>query len=150
MDIKILEILENEGRITHEEMAKRLNISRPAIHQRVSKLEQSGVIKGYKTVIEWSKAGQALRALIFINVRTSDFNSLMNEIVNIKIEGLDIEECFRITGQWCIMLRIRTIEAKQITCLHDEILKKQGVTETFTMLILSEMSKGQINTGRKD
>lgn len=141
MDIKILEILENEGRITHEEIAKRLNISRPAIHQRVSKLEKSGVIKCYKTDIEWSKAGQVLRALIFISVRTSDFNSLMKEIVNIKIEGLAIEECFRVTGQWCIMLRIRTAETKQITYLHDEILKKQGVTETITMLILSEMNK---------
>jgi len=138
IDIKILRVLEKEGRITHEEISKRLNLSRPAIYQRVTKLEQTGVIKGYKTDIEWSKAGQPLRALVFISVKTSDFNSLMDEIVSLDIKGLDIEECLRITGQWCIMLRIRAEETAQITLLHDEVLKIQGVTETFTMLILSE------------
>jgi len=138
IDIKILKILEKEGRITHEEISKRLNLSRPAIYQRVTKLEQSGIIKGYKTDIEWSKAGQPLRALVFINVKTSDFNKLMDEIVSVSIRGLDMEECLRITGQWCIMLRIRAEETAQITQLHDEILKIQGVVETFTMLILSE------------
>jgi len=138
IDIRILRILEKEGRITHEELSKRLNLSRPAIHQRVVKLEQAGVIKGYRTDIEWSKAGQPLRALVFINVKTSDFNGLMDEIVNIKVKGLDIEECLRITGQWCVMLRIRAEETSQITLLHDEVLKIQGVIETFTMLILSE------------
>jgi Lrp/AsnC family leucine-responsive transcriptional regulator len=141
MDIKILELLENNGRMSHEEISKRLNISRPAIHQRVSKLEQSGIIKGYRTEINWIKAGQGIRAIVSINVRTSDFNKMMNQVINIKIEGLTIEKCYRITGQWCIMLKIRAGLTDQITLLHDELLKIEGMLDTFTTLILSEVNK---------
>ncbi|MDF2675102.1 MAG: transcriptional regulator [Clostridiales bacterium] len=143
MDMRILELLENNGRISHEEIGKRLNLSRPAIHQRVSKLEQNEIIKGYSTEINWSKAGQVIRAFVFMNVRTSDFNNIMEQVINLKIEGLTIEKCYRITGQWCIMLKIRASLTDQITSLHDELLKIEGMLETFTMLILSEANKNQ-------
>jgi len=141
IDIKILELLENNGRLSHEEIGKRLNMSRPAIHQRVSKLEQNNTIKSYNTEINWSKAGQGISAFIFINVRTSDFNGIMEQVINLKIEGLTIEKCYRITGQWCIMLKIRASLTEQITLLHDELLKINGMLDTFTMLILSEANK---------
>ncbi|MGE5630922.1 MAG: Lrp/AsnC family transcriptional regulator [Caulobacteraceae bacterium] len=143
IDIKILELLELSGRISHEEISKRLNMSRPAIHQRISKLEQAGVIKGYDTIIDWSKAGQGIRAIVLIKVKTSNFDKLMEQVNNLKIKGLTIEKCYRITGQWCIMLQIRASVTDQITQLHDEMLKIEGMLETFTMLILSEKNKPQ-------
>lgn len=143
MDIKILKLLESNGRMSHEEMSKRLNISRPAIHQRVSKLEQNNIIKGYSAEINWSKAGQVIRAFVFMNVRTQDFNAIMEQVINIKIEGLTIEKCYRITGQWCIMIKMRAVLTEQITLLHDELLKIDGMLDTFTMLILSETNKNQ-------
>lgn len=139
--MKILNILENNGRISHEEISKRLNISRPAIYQRVSKLEKSEIITGYKTIIDWSKTGQVIRAIIFINVRTLDFNKIMEQVTSINIDGLTIEKCYRITGQWCLMLKIRACLTDQITFLHDELLKLEGMLDTFTMLILSETKK---------
>lgn len=143
MDIKILKLLESNGRMSHEEMSKRLNISRPAIHQRVSKLEQNNIIKGYSAEINWGKAGQVIRAFVFMNVRTQDFNTIMEQVINIKIEGLTIEKCYRITGQWCIMIKMRAVLTEQITLLHDELLKIDGMLDTFTMLILSETNKNQ-------
>lgn len=141
IDRGILELLENNGRLSHEEIGKRLNMSRPAIHQRVSKLEQNKTIKGYNSEIDWSKAGQGISAFIFINVRTSDFNGIMDQVINLKVEGLTIEKCYRITGQWCILLKIRASLTEQITLLHDELLKINGMLDTFTMLILSEAKK---------
>ncbi|MBU5675414.1 AsnC family transcriptional regulator [Alkaliphilus sp. MSJ-5] len=143
IDIKILELLENNGRMSHEEIGKRLNMSRPAIHQRVSKLEQNKIIKNYNTEINWSKVGQGIGAIVFINVRTSDFKEIMEQVINLKIEGLTIEKCYRITGQWCIMLKIRAGLTEQVTLLHDELLKIEGMSDTFTMLILSEANKNQ-------
>jgi len=68
--------------------------------------------------------------------------------MNIRVDGLTIEECYRITGQWCLLIKIRAHNTENITALHDEILKMDGVTETLTMLILSKMdhivkSKGE-------
>jgi len=141
IDVKILELLESNGRMSHEEIGKRLNMSRPAIHQRVSRLEESRVIKGYTTDIDWSKAGQGISSLVFINVRTSDFNKIIQQVISLHIEGLTIEKCYRITGQWCIMLKLRGSATEQITRLHDELLKIEGMLDTFTMLILAEADK---------
>lgn len=141
MDFKILEIIEHNGRISHEEIGKRLNLSRPAIHQRVNKLEQKGIILGYNTSIDWSKTGQVIKAFVSINVRTNDFNKIIREITTINIEGLTIEECYRVTGQWCIKLKIRSSFTDQITLLHDELLKIEGMLDTSTVLILSEAEK---------
>lgn len=137
MDFKILELLEHNGRVSHEEIGKKLNISRPAIHQRVNKLEEKGIIMGYRTKIDWSKAGQVIKAFVSVNVRTNDFNKIIKRISSIEIEGLTIEECYRVTGQWCIILKIRSSFTEQITSLHDELLKIEGMLDTSTVLILS-------------
>jgi len=141
IDIKILNLLENNGRMSHEEIGKRLHLSRPAIHQRVAKLEQKGIIKSYHTKINWGALGQVVRAIVFLNIWTLDFNETMKKILDININGLTIEECYRITGQWCIMLKIRAELTDQITMLHDELLKMEGMQDTFTMLILSKMTR---------
>ncbi|SCZ79628.1 Lrp/AsnC family transcriptional regulator [Acidaminobacter hydrogenoformans] len=138
LDLKILELLEHNGRLTHEEIGKRLNLSRPAIHQRISKLEASGIIKGYSAEIDWGAAGQGIRAFVFMNVKTTDFNDIMQRVMSIQVKGLKIEKCYRITGQWCMMLRIRASVTDQMTQLHDALLKIEGMLETFTMLILTE------------
>ncbi|HBC31813.1 MAG TPA: Lrp/AsnC family transcriptional regulator, partial [Clostridiales bacterium] len=54
LDMQIIKSIEKEGRISHEELSKRLNLSRPAIHNRVAKLEDQGIITGYKAIIDWS------------------------------------------------------------------------------------------------
>lgn len=141
MNMKIIELLEEDGRITHEEIARRLHLSRPAIHQRVAKLEENNIIESYHAKINWPKLGQVISAIVFVNIRTLDFEQSMKQILDVKIEGLAIEECYRVTGQWCLMLKVRAEKTDQITMFHDELLKMEGMLDTFTMLILSQMTK---------
>lgn len=75
--------------MSHEEMGKRLNISRPAIHQRVSKLEQNNIIKGYSTEINWSKAGQVIKVLKYLP-GSSERTELEAELSHLKSSFLDI------------------------------------------------------------
>ena len=139
LDKQILNILQKNGRITHEEISKKLNMSRPAIHQRISKLEQQGIIEGYRTKINWSKLGYSISAYISLKVKTTDFYKLMNDIINIKIENVIIEECHRATGEWCVILKIRTLTPDYITKLHDRLLKNECIVDTSTVLLLSSI-----------
>lgn len=139
LDKQILNILQKNGRITHEEISKKLNMSRPAIHQRISKLEQQGIIEGYRTKINWSKLGYSISAYISLKVKTTDFYKLMNDINNIKIENVIIEECHRATGEWCVILKIRTLTPDYITKLHDRLLKNECIVDTSTVLLLSSI-----------
>ncbi len=140
LDMKIIKLLESNGRMSHEDISKKLHLSRPAIHKRVAKLEQQNIIESYHAKINWSALGQVISAIIFVNVHTLDFSETMRTIFKLKIPGLTIEECYRITGKWCLMLKIRAEKTDQITLLHDELLKVEGVQDTLTMLVLSKMN----------
>ncbi len=137
IDNQIIKILQNHGRISHEEISKKLNLSRPAIHQRIAKLEQEGIILGYSATINWGKLGYNIRVLVSLKVKTDDFHQLMSEISQIKMENVVIEECHRATGQWCIILKIRTINTDYITKFHDRLLKVNQIVDTSTILLLS-------------
>lgn len=139
LDRQIINILLKNGRITHEEISKKLNMSRPAIHQRISKLENQGVIEGYRTKINWNKLGYNISAYISMKVKTTDFNKLMRDIVNIRLENVIIEECNRVTGSWCIVLKLRTVTPDYITKFHDRLIKNECVVDTSTSLLLSSI-----------
>jgi len=138
VDRKIIDLLLQNGRITHEEIAKRLNFSRPAIHQRVAKLTEKGIIKNYTTEINWEKLGYAIDAFILATVYTKDFNEMIEELLKLKHEDQDwiILNVYRVTGKHCILLRVKAKSTANISALHDQMLQFVGIIETYTMLVL--------------
>lgn len=140
LDMQIIEHLEKEGRISHEELSKRLNLSRPAIHNRVAKLEEKGIIKGYRASIDWTKLGYTTYAIISIKARTTDYDKLLEELKNIDIADLKIEECNMVTGNWGILMKVRCFTPMGLKAIQDELHKKECINETSTSLILSSLT----------
>ncbi|WP_326910064.1 Lrp/AsnC family transcriptional regulator [Sedimentibacter sp. MB31-C6] len=139
IDIKIIYNIEREGRISHEELSKRLNLSRPAIHNRVNKLEEQGIISGYRANINWVKLGYTTNALISLRVRTTNYDKLLKELKNLIIPNLVIEECHIVTGTWCIMMKVRCTSPLELKALQDELYKIDCIKESSTSLILSSI-----------
>ncbi|MET3290765.1 UNVERIFIED_CONTAM: Lrp/AsnC family leucine-responsive transcriptional regulator [Brevibacillus sp. OAP136] len=137
IDRNIIKLLEENGRLSHEEISKLLHISRPAVHQRVGKLEKSGVIKGYRGIIDWSKLDEKIKALIFVKAKCQNFREIVENIVSLHISGVTILECQRLSGEWCMMLKVRVGSPENITALIDEIVKMPEVRETSTTFILA-------------
>ena len=137
LDIEILKILIEDGRQSHENLSKRLNLSRPAVRQRVKRLEEKGLIKGYQAVVDWSRLGQNINVLIYLKINASIFKNIVNEITNINTPDAFLEECYRLAGEWCIMLKVRSTSPENITNYIDELLKINGVVGTSTTFILS-------------
>lgn len=139
LDMQIIECIEKEGRISHEELSKRLNLSRPAIHNRINKLEEQEIISGYKATINWLKLGYTTNAFVSLRVRTTNYDDLLLQLKNLKIENLVIEECHILTGTWCIIIKVRSITPFQIKALQDELYKIDSIKESSTSLILSSL-----------
>jgi Lrp/AsnC family leucine-responsive transcriptional regulator len=137
LDIKILKLLEGNGRLSHEEIGKLLHISRPSVHQRVGKLEKSGVIKGYRGIVDWSKLDQKIKVMISVKVVSQSFREAADQIIGIEIPGVSILECQRMAGEWCMLLKVRVASPEQLTLLLDEILRIPDIRETSTTFILS-------------
>ena len=138
--IEMMRLLEKNGRSTHEELSKKLKLSRPAVHERVGKLESGKYIKGYKAVIDWQKLGQAIKAYIYVKTCGSCKNVALT-IANLSLKDTYIEECHRMAGEWCIVAKIRTSTPQHIVKLIDRIKEIEGVTETYTSFVLETVSE---------
>lgn len=138
MDLDILEYLMKNGRATHEEIGRTLNLSRPAVHQRVKKMEQTGVLRGYRAEVNWSALGQDLDALIFIKSNGPRFHDMVEEIKSISIPEVSMKRVSRISGEWCLIVEVRTNRPQNINRLIDALWELEGVRETSTTFVLAE------------
>ena len=127
--LKIVSRLLMDGRLTHQALADEFNYSRPAIHQRINKLEGSGVIEGYKADVDFD-------AFVIVNVHTLDYNKTISDIINLSEEGIYVEKVFRITGDNCILIKLLVTSTEYLRLFHDKILKIDGLIETNTMLVM--------------
>ncbi len=139
LDMQIIKNIEKEGRISHEELSKRLNLSRPAIHNRVTKLEEQGIISGYKATINWFKLGYTTSAMISLRVRTTNYDKLLEQLKTLEILDLVIEECHIVTGTWCILMKVRCKNPLGLKALQDELHKIESIKESSTSLVLSSL-----------
>ena len=75
IDEKIIQILQKDGRISMQKLAKELPMSVPATCDRVRKLEDYGVIEGYSAVVDYAKVGKSINAFILCSLRIGELSS---------------------------------------------------------------------------
>lgn len=139
IDRQIIGMLEEDGRITHEEIGRQLHISRPTVHQRVSRMEREGILRGYRGVADWNRLDERIKALIFIKIRCSDYSKAAQEILALRVAGVTMLDCQRLAGPWCMVLKVRVCDPHQITSMIDGIASIAAVQETSTTFILDTL-----------
>lgn len=136
IDMDIIKLLEKNGRIAHEEIAKQLHLSRPAIHKRIEHLEDAGVITGYKALIDWRKVKPCIRCLIFLKINGRHFSAIADDILEMEIDGVIIEECHRLAGEWCVLIKARLSNPEDTTKILDQVWQFNGIIETSTTFVI--------------
>lgn len=136
-DIDILHILEQHGRISHEEIAKKLNMSRPAIHRRIENLEKAGIIAGYRALIDWRKVSPCFRCLITLQIKGKYFDKIADEVKNLDIPEIVVEEFHRLAGEWCVLIKARVTTPEDTTRILDRIWQMEGIIKSSTSFIIS-------------
>ncbi len=144
IDKEIIKLIETNGRMTHEEISRLLHISRPSVHQRVSKMEQKGIIKGYRSIIDWNKIDEKIKAIILVKIKCHNFKKIAASIISLPIPEVTIVEAQRLAGEWCMMLKVRVSDSQKSTDLIDEMVKIPEVQETSTILILTTILEDRI------
>jgi Lrp/AsnC family leucine-responsive transcriptional regulator len=133
-DVKILEILQREGRTKRNELAEVVGLSLPAASERLKKLEESGIITGYSAKLDHRMLGKDVTAFIIITVDSSrHFPAFLEHTGN----TVEILECHAITGEGTHLLKIRTENTSGLEKLLAKIQSWQGVTKTTTSIVLS-------------
>ncbi len=144
LDKKILQLISQDARIPFLEVARECNVSGAAIHQRIQKLRNIGVIKGSEFVIDTYKIGYQTCAYIGITLSdVKQFNSVVEELKKIP----EVVECHYTTGKYAMFIKIYAKDNKHL--LHiilDKLSVISGVghTETF-QISLDEIFHRQLS-----
>ncbi|MGI9598946.1 MAG: Lrp/AsnC family transcriptional regulator [Acidimicrobiales bacterium] len=101
-DWKIIGLLQCSGRLSFSELGRRVSMSAPAVTERVRRLEELGVIAGYRAVIDYQALGASLQAVI--RVRTNHQN---HAAIFEAMEGRpEIRWCHVVTGEECLVVKV--------------------------------------------
>ena len=139
-DREILTILQREGRLSNQELADRIGLSPSPCLRRVRVLEESGLISGYRALLDAKKLGLSLMALIGISMdqhTPERFANLEQTIADIP----EVLECLLITGQqsdYQLKVVVRDMDAYQDLLLN-KITRIQGVTGVHTSFVLRKV-----------
>lgn len=133
-DIQILELLQENGRATASEIAKVVKLSIPAIGERMKKLTEKGLIKGYSTVLDHKMAGLDLTAFVFI---VSEHSDHYDKFVKKAEASSSVLECHSIIGAGSHILKVRASNSQALEDLLYEIQNWPGVNRTQSNLVLS-------------
>jgi Lrp/AsnC family leucine-responsive transcriptional regulator len=134
IDIKIIRLLQENARITASEISSVINLSIPAVSERLKKLEASGVIKQYTTILDPQHFDKTLMALVFITLERPRFSDIFAEFVK---KQNDILECHYLAGDFDYAIKIATENTATLQELLNRIKSVQGVQKTRTIVILS-------------
>ena len=132
-DAQILGLLARDGRMSYTDIGRATGLSTSAAQQRVRRLEQRGVITGYRAVIDPEALGKMLTA--FISLRT--LNPVEDDDVPVKlIELPEIVSCYSVAGRESHLLVVQVASPSELERLLSDIRQRAGVS-TETTLVLS-------------
>ena len=115
---RILAALADDARISTAELARRLDMSAPAVRERVSRLEQAGVIRGYRVDIDPAAVGLPVSA--WVRVRPGP--GQLPKVADLARRSPQVSECHRITGDDCFLLKVHGAGLEELESLLDAFL----------------------------
>jgi Lrp/AsnC family leucine-responsive transcriptional regulator len=128
-DLRIVEV--------RDQIAKEVGLSGPAVHERVRKLEQRGVIEGYTAVLDPLVLDRSHVAFVMVTLSEGNEFALDDPIVARICEEPDVLEFHRIAGEDCYLIKIRSATNKDLERLLRRIRSIRGVARTRTTIVLS-------------
>ncbi|MEP7230982.1 MAG: Lrp/AsnC family transcriptional regulator [Ginsengibacter sp.] len=104
-DLAILRLLQENARITIKEISGKVHLSTTPVHERIKRMEDSGVIKQYATLVDHAKVKRGLIVICYVSLKQHSKNAGVKFIKTIH-ELNEVVECFSISGEFDFMLKV--------------------------------------------
>jgi Lrp/AsnC family leucine-responsive transcriptional regulator len=131
-DLAILTALQHDARATYADVGAKVGLSASAVHERVRKLEQLGVIRGYRAVLDPEAIGLFVTALIAVkpldHQQPDDLPARVSEFP-------EVEDCYSVAGEANYVLKVRTKTTGDLEDLIRRLREKAGVTTNTTIAL---------------
>ncbi|TCL64756.1 Lrp/AsnC family leucine-responsive transcriptional regulator [Hydrogenispora ethanolica] len=139
IDLKVIDQLMKQARTTWAELGAILGLTAPAAAERVRRLEEKGVIKGYAAVVDPEAVGCLVTAFVAV---TLDHPSARSPFLEKMAHLPQVQECHHVAGDFDYLLKIRCASLRQLEGLISEQLKEtRGVVRSKTTVVLSTVKE---------
>ncbi|AZZ93922.1 AsnC family transcriptional regulator [Hahella sp. KA22] len=130
---RLLDLLQANAREATSSLARKLNLSRTAVHERIAKLEAEGVIRGYTVRLDKEYEKKRISAQVMIEI-----NPKLNKQVETALRRIDeVRSLYTINGQYDFIALIRAETTEQIDEVLDHIGEIEGIEKTMSSIVLS-------------
>ena len=126
-DISILALLQQNARMTVKEIAATIHLSTTPVHERIKRLEASGVIKQYATLVDHTKVKKGLIAICYVSLKEHNKTAGTKFIKAINAMK-EVIECYNISGEFDFMLKVVT---EDMNAYHDFHVNKLSSVENM-------------------
>ncbi|GAA4306673.1 Lrp/AsnC family transcriptional regulator [Aestuariibaculum suncheonense] len=131
---KILKCLQQNARLSNAEIGRQVGISSPAVSERIKKMEDAGIILGYKTVVSPLDMGYQLKAIITLRAFIGKLKPFLEKVKTYD----EVLNCYRITGNENIVMEVVLKNQKHLEAFIDQLII---YGETKTQIVLSHVTR---------
>ena len=135
VDRRLLTALRANARVTFAELARALQMSAPAVHDRVVRLEQQGVIRGYRVDVDQEALGRLIPALVDVHLTAgADYDDVAKALAGVS----EIEDCWLVAGDESFVVSVRVETLRDLEGVTSRLRAVEGVDSIRTRVVLSE------------
>ena len=142
IDDHILRVLTRDGRISNVQLAQRVNLSPSACLRRVQELERSGIIRGYRAMIDPSRIGRGFTAYVMVGL-SSHTKAAQEDFERAMSYAPQVVECHNIAGAFEYLLRVESANLDDYKRFHTEVLGTKPHVNAITSYIVMSSSKDE-------
>ena len=137
LDRAILRELQENARITNADLARKIHLSQPAVHNRIKKLEKRGIIRRYTAQLDAEIIGYDL--ICFLQIRTDGAPQHLRCIQETVADLPQVQECHHLTGEYDVLIKVVVKHRQQLEAfIHEHISPLNGIQQLQTNVVLSE------------
>ena len=126
-DLAILKLLQENARITVKEISEKVHLSTTPVHERIKRMEESGVIRQYVTLVDPEKVKKGLTVICYVSLKQHS-KSAGTKFIQSVLSMNEVVACYNISGEFDFMLKI---VAENMNTYHDFHVNKLGEIENM-------------------
>jgi Lrp/AsnC family leucine-responsive transcriptional regulator len=144
IDLQLVTALVADARTSYAELARLVGLSGPSVHDRVRRLERSGVIRGYSADVDPAAVGLGVTALVGVLQREG---VEQDDLAEALAEVAEVEDCWFVAGEEAFVVKVRVADVDALEHTLGVLRRTPGVARTRTTVVLSTRFEGRRRLG---
>jgi Lrp/AsnC family leucine-responsive transcriptional regulator len=133
IDRRILAQLQEDCKVPLAQVGKRVGLSAPSVMERIRRLEEAGIIRGYCALVDGRKVGLDVTAFIGMSMTPTVIDDFESQLEHIE----EVLECHHVTGAYTMLLKVKTQNTQTLERLISRLRLMEGVLRSETLVVLS-------------